>query len=297
MSSLKLSPPVSARDMRIGTGFSAWHLSEDAFQGLIDPVLMVDHFHMTAPTFQPHPHAGISAVTYLFEDSVSPHVNYDSLGHHGPIHPGALHWLAAGRGAVHTEQPEGADPHVHALQIFVNLPAGQKADAPFVVHVEPHEVPEHRAEGLRLRVVLGQSQGLVAPATARLPQPFTLLDGFVAPGAQFRHELARGWGGLVYGVAGTLELNAAGRSQRLQAGQGLGLQLPAEAAEAAETLCFEAPADGPPLHVVLLCGPALREPLVKQGPFVMNTPEQMQQAIRDYQAGRFGALVLPPPAG
>ncbi|MGL5321039.1 MAG: pirin family protein, partial [Aeromonas veronii] len=115
---LTLSAPVKGQPLRIGSGFEASHFGEHFFNGLIDPVAMVDHFQMTAPTFEPHPHAGISAVTYLFEDSTSPHVNYDSLGNQGPIEPGALHWLAAGRGAVHTEQPEGASPYVHALQIF-----------------------------------------------------------------------------------------------------------------------------------------------------------------------------------
>ena len=292
MSSLKISKPVASHDMRIGTGFTAKHLPEDAFQGLIDPVVMVDHFHMTSPTFQPHPHAGISAVTYMFEDSTSPHVNYDSMGNNGPIHPGALHWFAAGRGAVHTEQPEGLNPHVHALQIFVNLPAAKKGHAPFAVHLEPAEVPEIRHPGVRVRVVLGESQGVASPATAQLPEPFTLLDGFVQPGAHFEHVLPRGWGGLLYVLAGELLLSAAGEQRTLTAEHGLGLQLPAESATAQETLQLQAQGSAV-LHFALLSGPALREPLVKQGPFVMNTVEQMQQAIRDFQAGKFGQLVMP----
>ena len=292
MSSLKISKPVAGHDMRIGSGFTAKHLPEDAFQGLIDPVVMVDHFHMTSPTFQPHPHAGISAVTYMFEDSTSPHVNYDSMGHHGPIHPGALHWFAAGRGAVHTEQPEGAQPHVHALQIFVNLPAAKKGEAPFAVHLEPGEVPEFRAPGVRVRVVLGESQGVASPATAQLPEPFTLLDGFVEPGARFEQGLPRGWGGLLYVVAGELALSAGGEQRRVQAGHGVGLQLPAESAVTEEPLRLQAQGSEA-LHFAWLSGPALREPMVKQGPFVMNTVEQMQQAIRDFQAGKFGQLVLP----
>lgn len=292
MSSLKISKPVAGHDMRIGSGFTAKHLPEDAFQGLIDPVVMVDHFHMTSPTFQPHPHAGISAVTYMFEDSTSPHVNYDSMGNNGPIHPGALHWFAVGRGAVHTEQPEGANPHVHALQIFVNLPAAKKGHAPFAVHLEPADVPEIRSPGVRVRVVLGESQGVASPATQQLPEPFTLLDGFVQPGARFEHVLPRGWGGLLYVVAGELALSAGGEQRSLKAEHGLGLQLPAESATAQETLQLQAQGSTP-LHFALLSGPALREPLVKQGPFVMNTVEQMQQAIRDFQAGKFGQLVMP----
>src|SRR5450830_1443265 len=259
MSSLKISQPVAGHDMRIGSGFTAKHLPEDAFQGLIDPVVMVDHFHMTSPTFQPHPHAGLSAVTYLFEDSTSPHVNYDSMGNHGPIHPGALHWFAAGRGAVHTEAAD---------------------------------VPEIRSPGVRVRVVLGESRGVVSPATNQLPEPFTLLDGFVQPGARFEHVLPRGWGGLLYVLTGELGLSAGGEQRTLKAEHGRGLQLPAGSASAQETLQLQAQGPGA-LHFALLSGPALREPLVKQGPFVMNTVEQMQQAIRDFQAGKFGQLVMP----
>lgn len=292
MSSLKISEPVAGHHMRIGSGFTAKHLPEDVFQGLIDPVVMVDHFHMTSPTFQPHPHAGLSAVTYLFEDSTAPHVNYDSMGNNGPIHPGALHWFAAGRGAVHTEQPEGPDPHVHALQIFVNLPAAKKGHAPFAVHLEPTEVPEIHRPGVRVRVVLGESQGVASPATPKLPEPFTLLDGFVEPGASFEHALPRAWGGLLYAVAGELSLSAGGELRTLKAEHGLGLQLPADSPSAHETLHLRAQGSQP-LHFVWLSGPALREPMVKQGPFVMNTFEQMQQAILDYRAGKFGDLNMP----
>ncbi|MFQ1634889.1 hypothetical protein ACK39T_15985 [Aeromonas veronii] len=70
---LTLSAPVKGQPLRIGSGFAASHFGEHFFNGLIDPVVMVDHFQMTAPTFEPHPHTGISAVTYLFEDSTSPH--------------------------------------------------------------------------------------------------------------------------------------------------------------------------------------------------------------------------------
>jgi hypothetical protein len=133
-------PFMASHDLVIGDFFRAKHFGEQEFNGLIDPVVMLDHFHMTGPTFDPHPHAGISAVTYVFEDATGAHVNYDSLGNRGPINPGALHWFAAGRGAVHTEQPEGDGRHVHALQIFVNMPASKKLNAPNAVHVRIRHV-------------------------------------------------------------------------------------------------------------------------------------------------------------
>lgn len=288
MNETVVSDAVPGRPLRIGDSFTALHWSEDFFTGAVDPVVMVDHFHMTAPTFQPHPHAGISAVTYVFEDSDSPHVNYDSLGNHQPIHPGALHWFVAGRGAVHTEQPEGPEPHVHALQVFVNLPASKKHLAPYAVHLEPAEIPEYTAPGVRVRVVLGQSQGLAQPATVRLPEPFTLLDGFMEAGAAFGHSLPAGWSAMVCLVSGQVALEVAGRRVTLSEGRAIGIQRPSQATEAGSPLQLVAQ-DGP-AHWVLLSGPALRESLVKQGPFVMNTLEQMRESIARYQQGLFGQL-------
>lgn len=289
---LSLSPVVEGRPLHIGAGFNALNFDESQFGGHADPVVMLDHFHMTSPTFAPHPHAGLSAVTYVLPESRSAHVNYDSLGHEGPIHPGALHWLAAGRGAVHTEQPEGESPHVEALQIFVNLPSGLKGMPPRVVHLEADDVPVFEASGLRVRVVLGEALGLSSPATSALPQPFGLLDITLAPGAAFSPTLPAGWGGLLYALAGEVMVQHGAQAVLLQQGQALGLSLTSEALQPEATLPLRA-GDREPARLIWLRGLSLREPLVKQGPFVMNTAAQMQQAIIDYQQGRFGTLRWP----
>ncbi|SAK71214.1 pirin [Caballeronia hypogeia] len=281
-SKLSISRVVDGHDMRIGTGFTAKHFSEDMFDGLIDPVVMVDHFHMTSPTFEPHPHAGISAVTYMFEDSTAPHVNYDSMGNnHVPIRPGELHWLAAGAGAVHTEQPEGRNPHVHALQIFVNLPAARKFDAPFATHVNAEDVPVHQANGVRMRVVAGESQGL--KSTPTLPEPFTLLDVFLDAGASVEHLLPADWCAMICVVSGHVTLTHGEQSARVGQAQAIGVAAGAVNA----TLELSASENA---HFALLSGRALREPLVKHGPFVMNTAEQINDRIRAYQRGDFGRL-------
>ncbi|AMP05170.1 pirin family protein [Collimonas pratensis] len=280
---ISVSPVVAGHEMRIGQGFNAMHFAENDFQGMIDLVVMLDHFHMTAPTFEPHPHAGISAVTYVFEDSASPHHNYDSLGNQGPIQAGDLHWFVAGRGAVHTEQPEGENPHVHALQIFVNLPAAQKMMTPYAVHVDAADMPVHQAPGVRVRVAAGESQGLRSPA--QLPQPFTLLDGFLEAGGTFEHAVPAGWNAMIYAVQGTLgvSMDAFACSQQLGAGQALGTS---EASAVRLTAADSA-------HFVILSGPALREPMVKHGPLVMNTLEQMNERLLAYRRGEFGRLELP----
>lgn len=280
---LSVSPIVAGHEMRIGQGFNARHFAENDFRGLVDPVVMLDHFHMTAPTFEPHPHAGISAVTYVFEDSASPHHNYDSLGNQGPIHAGDLHWFVAGRGAVHTEQPEGQNPHVHALQIFVNLPAQLKMTAPHALHVDAADMPVFRAPGVRVRVAAGESQGLRSPA--RLPQPFTLLDGFLEAGGTFEHAIPAGWNAMIYAVQGVLSLSmdAFACAQQLTEGHALGV---AEASAARLTAAE-------PAHFVILSGPALGEPMVKHGPLVMNSVEQMNDRLQAYRRGEFGQLEMP----
>src|SRR5262245_58362662 len=114
----RLSEAVAGVSHQIGNGFTAWHFSEEMFDGTMDPLLMVDHFVMTGPTFEPHLHAGISAVTALFEDSQGHFLNRDTLGQNIALKAGDLYWLAAASGAAHEERPEeGA--RVHALQVFV----------------------------------------------------------------------------------------------------------------------------------------------------------------------------------
>ncbi|CAE6738441.1 pirin family protein [Paraburkholderia haematera] len=288
---VRVSHVVAGHDVTIDEAFWAKRFDERSFDGLIDPVVMLDHFHMTGPTFAAHPHAGISAVTYLFEDAIGAHVNYDSLGNQGPINPGALHWFAAGRGAVHTEQPEGKEQHVHALQIFVNLPASKKFNAPYAVHVEPHDIPEFKAPGVRVRVVSGSSNGVGAAHSVQLPEPFTLLDGFLARSSAFSHELLRGWKGLIYAVSGALRIEAGDEVRHLLAGEAVGVALDEDATEGGVAIRLVSEEGS---HFVILSGPALNEPIAKHGPFVMNTPEQLEDRIRAFQNGEFGQLVTLP---
>ncbi|MEM7519052.1 MAG: pirin family protein, partial [Planctomycetota bacterium] len=170
---LVVTDPVRGRRVEIGAGFSALSFDHKEFDGLMDPLVMVDHFTMSEPTFGPHPHAGMSAVSVLFEDSRGFFHNRDSLGHDIDLGPGDLYWLKAGRGAVHDESPRpGA--RTHALQVFVNLPAADKRDAPDSLHVRADEMPELRGEGYRVRVVLGGSNGVSGSRSPALP--LTILD-------------------------------------------------------------------------------------------------------------------------
>eukprot|EP00903_Cladosiphon_okamuranus_P005214 g5212.t1 len=131
----------------------------------MDPFIMVDHYTMTEPTFGAHPHAGLSAVTVLFEDTEGKFNNRDSLGNDFDINPGDLYWLNAGSGAIHDEAPrKGAS--IHGLQIFVNLPGRMKHQAPSSLHVKREDMPTLKGQGYRVRLVLGRSNGVETDAAS-----------------------------------------------------------------------------------------------------------------------------------
>ena len=125
----------------MGTGFTSYGLRTTPDFPL-DPFINLDDFRMSEPTFPPHPHAGFSAVTYMFEDSAGAFTNRDSLGDHSRIGPGSLHWTQAAAGMMHEEIPEQRGLVCHGLQMFVNLRSDHKNAAPRAFHVDAAAVPE-----------------------------------------------------------------------------------------------------------------------------------------------------------
>ena len=150
-------------------------------QPLIDPYLGVDHAWMSAPTFPPHRHAGMSAVSYVFPDSETGVRNQDSIGTRNLIRPGGLHWMAAGRGIVHEEVPDEPGKTVHSLQIFVDLPPARRDMDPQALVLEPQDVPVLRTGDAVVRVLAGGFGGLVSPL--RPPTDVTMLDVSLRAGA------------------------------------------------------------------------------------------------------------------
>lgn len=272
--------PLQGRPLRIGTGFTARSFHHSAFDGLMDPLVMVDHFTMTAPTFGPHPHAGMSAVSVLFEDSTGRFHNRDSLGNTLDLAPGDLYWLKAGRGAVHDEAPL-AGARTHALQIFVNLPAAAKRDAPDALHVPAARMPELRGPGHRVRVVLGESNGVVGVASPALP--LTILDAMLEPAGRFAHTLPADTDAWVHAVRGGVVLTVDGAATPLDEGEAVALR----SGDAPTTLALHSEAGA---QAVVLQGAPIREPIVQRGPFVMNTPAELDAVVAAHEAGALGSL-------
>jgi redox-sensitive bicupin YhaK (pirin superfamily) len=187
-----------------GSHFRAYGLRGVA--KLIDPFIGVDHAWMSAPTFPPHPHAGFSAVSYLFLDSETSIANHDSIGNHNLIRPGGLHWITAGRGVVHEEVPAEAGKTVHSLQIFVNLARDQQSIDPFALSLGPLDVPVVQTPGIRVRVPLGRYEEVRSPLNP--PTDVTMLDISLEEDTALSVPVASGHCAFVMPIFGPVEVNS-----------------------------------------------------------------------------------------
>ena len=157
---LSVTEPVDGESIAIRNGFSAQSFRAQDIGPAMDPLVMVDHYIMTEDTFGTHPHAGLSAVSLIFEDSDGRFHNRDSLGNDFDLMPGDLYWLKAGRGALHNEYPREAS-RTHGLQIFVNVPQECRFAEPSSLLVRRQDMPVIRKTEYSVRVALGESNGVV----------------------------------------------------------------------------------------------------------------------------------------
>ena len=235
---------------------------------------------MTQPTFPPHPHAGFSAVTYMFEDAVTGFRNRDSRGNDSLIEPGALHWTLAGAGIVHEEVPIEPGKVAHGLQIFVNLPAHAKQMTPTAFHVSAKDIPTWRTDGVYVRLAFGQwhaPDGTVLQAPFKVPVDANLLDVTVAANHTFTSMLAPEHRVAIHVIRGEVEI----AGEQLDE---LGLAI----LTAGGQLRVTALTDN--AQFVLLYGTPLAEPMATRGPFIMNTQAQIAAAIERYRSGAMERL-------
>lgn len=225
--------------------FRAFGLRGEA--GLLSPFLGVDHYWMNGPTFPPHRHAGMSAVSYLLLDSETGMTNRDSIGTDNLIRPGGLHWTTAGQGVVHEEVPAEPDKTVHGLQIFVGLAPARRDIAPFPLTIEPQDVPVIQRPGAKIRVPVGRYGDTHSPLTP--PTEVTLLDVSLEAGAELTVPVAAGHALFAMPIFGTVEV----ADQRFDSEH---LRVPVfPAQDAPRGISFRAPQGS--VKVVLFSGPPL----------------------------------------
>lgn len=246
----------------------------------LDPFLMLDAFGSDAASdyiagFPDHPHRGMETVTYMLAGRMR---HADNKGNGGVLGPGGVQWMTAGRGIVHSEMPEQEEGEMRGFQLWVNLPARDKMTAPRYQNIEPEEIPEATtAEGVQLRIVAGSYAGQEGPVRAVAAEPI-YLDATLPAGAAFELPIPEGHNAFVHVFQGGLSVAGERESPEIPAGA-LAVLGPGDG------LRLTAGAEGG--RALIVAGRPFNEPIVQYGPFVMNSQEQIVQAFRDYEMGRF----------
>jgi len=240
----------------------------------VGPFVFVDHYrHRSRRGIgdKPHPHAGIEVVSYLLEGGVE---HRDSMGFRDRLGPGDAQWIRAGRGILHAEQPEGGR---HGLQLWTSLPPAQKFVEPAYASYRATDIPRIESRGAEVRVIAGRVEQAEGPMKMTTPTIFALAR--LEPGAAACLAVDPSAELALYVLDGALA--APGRSPL---GQGMLAVL-----TAGPTLTLTA-TDGGSATVALIGGQPAQTPILFSGPFVMDTPERLTQAKRDYAAGKMGRL-------
>lgn len=240
----------------------------------VDPFLMLDEFSSDNADdyiagFPAHPHRGFETVTYLLDGHM---LHEDHMGHRGNLVSGAVQWMTAGRGIVHSEMPQQEQGRMRGFQLWLNLSAKEKMKPAGYRDIQPNEIPRvELARGGSVKVIAGRYGSTAGPILGLTTDP-TYLDAHLAPGETFAHAIDPSYSAFVYPYEGRLQIG----DRELKTHD-------AGVLSTGDRIELTAGADG--ARFLLLAGKPLREPIAQYGPFVMNTRAELEQAVRDYQSG------------
>ncbi|MGB3716647.1 MAG: pirin family protein [Candidatus Promineifilaceae bacterium] len=251
---------------------------------LFDPFLLFDHFAFNDPLegpivgFPTHPHRGIETVTYILEGKVR---HRDSLGNVGFIGPGDVQWMTSGSGIMHEEMPRrGPSGRIDGFQLWVNLPAAQKMSQPRYQEVDASSIPSVEHHGAKVRVVAGEFGGAKGPVTEIAAEPL-YMEITLDPGAEIELPVPQGHSAVAYLFDGEGQFGLDENDQ-------------GDIVTAVSMAVFD---DGNRLKIrasenaqarfMIMAGGPFKEPIFPYGPFVMNTREEIQQALTELRNGTF----------
>jgi len=263
-----------------GGGVQLLRVLGQNLQRRLDPFLMLDEFRSDDPEdygagFPDHPHRGFETVTYMLAGRMR---HRDNHGNVGLLEAGGVQWMTAGRGLVHSEMPEQQDGLMHGFQLWLNLPSRSKMIAPWYRDISAGEIPVVKApSGATLRVIAGNAEG-VAGAMARETTEPLYLDVDVPPGGSYDALIDVAANAFVYVHAGTFEIGEPARAVESRTLALLGND------PGSNGVTLRSEAGG---RALVIAGRPLGEPIAQYGPFVMNTMDELDQAIADYRAGLF----------
>ncbi len=242
----------------------------------LDPFLMLDEFGSSDPSayiagFPDHPHRGFETITYMLDGRMR---HRDNHGNEGLLTAGSMQWMTAGRGIVHSEMPEQEQGLMRGFQLWLNLPASDKMRPAEYRDVAPADIPVVSLPGGgRVKVLAGRFGGVEGPAPARATAPL-YLDVELPAGAGLAAAVPVGHAAFLYVYEGEVSV-------------GETAVVAPKLAELGPGEALTATATAGPARFLVIAGKPLKEPVARYGPFVMNTPAEIHQAISDFQRGAF----------
>lgn len=279
---------VTAHKTLEGGGFPVRRPFPTAGQLDVDPFLLLDHLGpvewgpgegIGAPD---HPHRGFETVTYLLSGEME---HKDSKGHAGKLRPGDVQWMTAGGGVVHSELPsekfmsEGGT--MHGFQLWINLPAKDKMTNPRYQEVPRENIPTSTSKDGLVKVVVIAGEAIGTSAVIDTHTPIMYLHFTIQPGGKVTQTVPNNFNAFAYIIEGEAAIGP--KEIRVREGQSATL-------DDGDSIVLAVPEDGETTDLLLLAGRPIKEHLERYGPFVMNTREEIHEAIRDFQEGRMGEI-------
>lgn len=270
---------VAGQPTSDGAGVRLTRVITQHLQRRLDPYLMLDAFGSDNPDdyiagFPNHPHRGFETITYMIAGRMR---HNDSSGNEGILQNGGVQWMTAGRGIIHSELPEQEAGVMEGFQLWLNLPANEKMGEPAYKDIQNDDIAEIKpGANVKARVIAGTSHGVSGAIQHPVTQPLYLDVHFFGPGS-FAQSLKPDHNAFVFVYRGTVTVN--------------GKKIPLKHMAILEN---EPQADGVIIEtdaaakLILIAGRPLKEPIAQYGPFVMNTQQEIIQAVTDFQEGRLG---------
>jgi hypothetical protein len=266
-----------------GAGVSLTRYIGSAQLDHLDPFLMLDFFESDNPDdyiagFPAHPHRGFETVTYLLAGRMR---HEDSTGHGGVIEAGGIQWMSAGRGIIHSEMPEQEHGRLAGFQLWVNLPGRLKMSSPDYREFPADDIPEEvRDNGVKIRVITGTTSGGTQGPVANVVTRPLYLDVSMPPDSEFIESLLPDQSAFVFVIDGAITIGGrTTQNNRTISSRQLAVLGPGKQVNVV--------ADDDTCRFLLVAADPIGEPVSRHGPFVMNTHEEIIQAVHDFNAGSF----------
>lgn len=284
MNTRKLHQVIPAVPTSDGAGVKLRRSLGQSQQARLDPFLMLDEFSSENADdylagFPNHPHRGFETVTYMLDGHM---LHEDHMGNRGDLKSGDVQWMTAGRGIIHSEMPRQLQGRMRGFQLWLNLPAKEKMKPAGYRDIPAASIPVAALpDGGSVKVIAGtltmDGKVTAGPMQGLSTEPL-YFDVTLRPGETFTQVLPAGHNAFLYVYEGDVDVGTDARKLPrhsagvLSEGDGVSIRAADEGA-----------------RFILLAGKPLREPVVQYGPFVMNTREEIEQAVSDYQTGRLTA--------